>query len=122
MRSNWKTPFFYYKLKKSAFKSNDKKTIYKIKDKNYRIFKFMVHKKFKVYTGNRYKGVYIKPRMRGHKIGELFTTRNRVYHLRRKREKALEKKKKEELKKMGKVKVVDKAKIAAAKRKRKSKK
>lgn len=122
MRSNWKTPFFYYKHKTTSFKNNDKNIVYTIKDKNYRIFKFMVNKKFKVYVGNRFKAGKVKSKMLGHKIGEFATTRERVHHFRKKREKALAKKKKEEMKKLGKVKIVDKQKIAAAKKKRKSKK
>lgn len=123
MRSYWKTPFFYYKLKlKNSFKKNDKQTVYKIKDRNYRIFKFMVHRQFKIYNGNKYKSIVLKRLMISHKLGELSNSRTRVHHMRRKREKARAKKKKEELKKLGKIKIVDKEKIAAARKKRKSKK
>ena len=95
MRSYWKTPFFYYKLKiKNSFKKNDKQTVYKIKDRNYRIFKFMVYRQFKVYNGNKYKSIILKPKMTSHKLGELSNSRTRVHHMRRKREKALAKKKK----------------------------
>lgn len=99
MRSNWKTPFFYYKLKKkNSFKKNDKQTVYKVKDRNYRIFKFMANRRFEIYNGKKYKNVIVRRRMVGLTLGDLSHTRVRVHHLRRKREKMRAKKKKKNLK------------------------
>lgn len=82
----------------------------------------MVSRFFKVSDGQTQKKIGVSPLMIGHKFGEFIQTRSRVHHYRKKRQKAQEKKRKEEAKKAGKVKVVDLARIAAMRQKRKSRK
>lgn len=123
MRSDYKSPaFFNINANKEFFSKKNRKFVYKTKNRNLRVFKSMVGRKFRVYNGRRYRVVDVGPSMLGAKLGEFSFTRVTVHHQRRKREKALAKKRKEELKKLPKVKIVDKQKIAAARSKRKSRK
>lgn len=121
MRSSWKTPVFFKKnLYKQSFIHTAKKRAFKVRNRNYRILKSMVNKKYRIYNGRKFKVLNVGARLLGSKLGQFAFTRTKVSHFRKKRAKALEKKKKEELKKLGKIRIVDKAKIAAAKRKRKA--
>ena len=114
--------FFNINANLNFFSKKDKKFVYKTKNRDLRIFKSMVGRKFRVYDGRGFRVVDVGPSMLGSKLGEFTRNRTKVHHQRRKREKALAKKRKEELKKQPKVKIIDKQKIAAARSKRKSRK
>ncbi len=83
---------------------------------------FMVSCFFVVPNGKYKIRIGVQPEMVGHRFGEFVRTRRKTQHYRKKRQKAMEKRKKEEAKKAGKGKVVDLAKIAALRQKRKSRK
>lgn len=125
MRSSWKVPFFNdalaFRLKKSV-NSATRETALKIKHRIWWIDSSMVSRFFGVFNGKHFKKLSIEPQMVGHRMGEFVTTKRMVHHYRKKRQKALEKKKKEELKKAGKSKVMNLAKIAEMRKKRKSRK
>lgn len=87
------------------------------------IDKSMISRFFLIPSGRK-RGVKlgIHPLMVGHRMGEFIRTKRKVHHYRKKRQKALEKRQKEERKKAKKTRVVDLARIAELKKKRKSRK
>lgn len=77
---------------------------------------------FTIHDGRALVRLGIHPDMVGHCIGEFVRTRKKTRHHRKKRQKTLEKRRKEEVKKGGKARVVDTARITAMRQKRKSRK
>ena len=75
-----------------------------------------------VHNGRTHVRFGVHPQMVGHRLGEFVYTRTKVRHFRKKRQKARDKRRKEEAKKSGSSKVADLAHISAMRQKRKSRK
>jgi ribosomal protein S19 len=124
MRSAWKAPFFNPKLlaliESKARLGRDR--VIRLPHRRVVIDSSMATCFFSLHTGREFEKLGIHPDMVGHCIGEFVPTRQRTRHHRKKRQKAAEKRRKDEAKKGGKTRVVDTARIAAMRLKRKSRK
>lgn len=100
-RSAWKVPHFNIKFFNDPEKleNTKKKTWLKVNSRSMKIYKPMVGRPLLVYDGSSYKKLTLWHGVAGHNLGEFLWTRAAVFHTRKKRLKALEKKKKEEQKK-----------------------
>lgn len=100
-RSAWKIPYFNIKFfnKSGKIENTKKKTSIKVSNRNLKIYKPMIGKPLIVYDGSSYKKMTLWSGVVGHRLGEFLWTRTAVFHTRKKRLKALEKKNKEEQKK-----------------------
>ena len=123
MRSFWKNPHFNAKvcsqLHATAYLGRKRTLV--LRHRRLIIDSSMATRFFAVPNGRGRIKLGIHPEMVGHRLGEFVRTRRRVQHYRKKRQKALEKRRKEEAKKSG-PKAVDLARINAMRQKRKSRK
>ena len=97
----------------------------RLHNKQFVVYPPMVNRFFKVYDGRAHYKLTVRDFMISHKMGEFMPTRQEVQHNRRKKEKALAKKLKEEAKKAGKTREMSaeqKKRIEEMKRKRKKRK
>lgn len=74
MRSNWKIPFFYFKLNKFSKKVNQRGLI---------INPLMINGWFSVHNGKEYKLLQLEKLMLGHRLGEFSFTRIPFLHRRK---------------------------------------
>jgi ribosomal protein S19 len=125
MRSAWKAPHYNPKLCNliEAKARLGRNRILRLSHRRVIIDSSMVACFFAVPNGMGRVRLGIHPDMVGHCIGEFIRTRRRTRHYRKKRQKNLEKRRKDDAKKEGaKERVVDTARISAMRQKRKSQK
>ena len=124
MRSFWKVPFFnqrvHRQLRRTAALGRNRTLI--LRHRRLIVDSFMAKRFISVPNGRTQVRFGIHPHMVGHRLGEFVYTRTKVRHFRKKRQKAREKKMKEDAKKKGATKVADLSRINALRQKRKSQK